>query len=76
MQLFFPPVAEQHSLYPILLDDWLAGFCFWVIVNPCMIFFIAQAGRHSLGKHVFIWVSHAFGHYITLFIIEGSRSFI
>ena len=39
MQQFFPPVAEQHPLLPNsvhrIVDNWLAGFCFWAIVNPC-----------------------------------------
>ena len=80
MQLFFPPVAEQHPLLPnsvhIVVDNWLAEFYFGAIVNPCVIFVIAQAGRQRqclLGMHVFILVSHAFGHYITLFIIEGMK---
>ena len=56
----------------ILLDTgyWFAEFYFWAIVNPCM-YNIAQCRK--VGKDVFIWVSHAFGHYIRLFIIEGMQ---
>ena len=68
MQLIFPPVAEQHPLLPNsvhrVVDNWLAGFCFWAIVNPCIIFVIAQAGRHRR-----VCILYLFGYHMLLVII-------